>query len=197
MGTDKALLPLVEAGSPLLELVIDRVRGLTDNLFLVGVPRPGYDRFGTPLIADEWPGNGPLGGIATALRNAQHSACLVVACDMPFLDQRLLAFMAAQPRASYDVLVPLIPGETSSGASSLVFQPLHAIYRQSCLPAIQARLAAGERRVTGFYSDVRVQTVTERQIRAFDPAFRSVLSINTPEALAEARARLAGSSPSQ
>lgn len=197
MGIDKALLPLVETGPPLLELVIDRVRDMTDNLYLVGVPRPGYDRFGPPLVADEWPGNGPLGGIATALRHAEHSACLVVACDMPFLNPQLLEFMALQPRASFDVLVPLIPGETTTGSGPLVFQPLHAIYRQSCLPAIQARLAAGERRVTGFYGDVRTRTVTERQIRAFDPLLRSFMSINTPEALGEARAWPTGSSPSQ
>ena len=42
------------------------------------------------VAADLKPGLGPLGGIATALRSAQHSRVLFVGCDMPFLSGELI-----------------------------------------------------------------------------------------------------------
>jgi molybdopterin-guanine dinucleotide biosynthesis protein A len=188
---------LVPGGPPLLAIAIDRVRGLTDDLFLVGVPRPGYDQLEVPVITDHQPELGPLGGIATALRHAKYPACLVVACDMPFLNQALLAHMAALPRSTYDVLVPEIPRDLSTPDGPIVEQPLHAIYQRSCLPAITAQLATTERRVSAFYDAVRVQVISAEQVRQFDPRLRSFFNINTPAAAEQARSWVAGSSPSR
>ena len=195
MGSDKALLSIRPGEPPLLALVIERVRSLSDDLFLVGVPRPGYERFGPPLVEDEHPGIGPLGGIATALAHAEHLHCLVVACDMPFLNGGLLAYMATLPRSDYDVLVPLLPEKPAVPASSPVYQPLHAIYRRSCRAAIANRLTAGERRATSFYQDVRVQTLDAGRIRQYDPNLRSFFSADSPGSLRRAREWLDGSSP--
>jgi molybdopterin-guanine dinucleotide biosynthesis protein A len=195
MGSDKALLSIRPGEPPLLGLVIERVRSLTDDLFLVGVPRPGYEQFQVPLIEDEQPDLGPLGGIATALAQAVHPDCLVVACDMPFLNVRLLAYMAGLPRSAYDALVPKVPASPTMQASEPVYQPLHAIYRRTCRAPIANRLAAGERRATSFYRDVRVQTLDAGPIRPFDPDLRSFFSADSPDSLRQAREWLIDSSP--
>lgn len=195
MGRDKALLSIRPGDPPLLALVIERARPLSDDVFLVGVSRPGYECFGLPLIEDEHPGVGPLGGIATALAHAAHPDCLVVACDMPFLNSRVLAYLAGLPRAPYDVLVPVLPADPAAQASHLVFQPLHAIYRRTCRAPIARRLATGEWRVTSFYQDVRVQTVVADQIEPYDPDFRSFFSADSAASLQLAREWLAGSPP--
>lgn len=193
MGRDKALLSIRPGDPPLLAQVIERVRPLSDDLFLVGVPRPGYEQFGPPLIEDEHPGLGPLGGIATALAHAAYRDCLVVACDMPFLNTRLLAYLAGLPRDTYDVLVPVLPADAATPASPPIFQPLHAIYRRTCRAHIARRLAAGERRVSSFYRDVRVQTVDAGQIRPHDPDLRSFFSADSVGSLQRAREWLRGS----
>jgi molybdopterin-guanine dinucleotide biosynthesis protein A len=129
------------------------------------------------------------------LTAARHVDCLVVACDMPFLSRPLLTFMAEMPRSAYDVLVPVTSARPGSTALDRLYQPLHSIYRRTCRLAITAQLDAGERRVTSFYRNVRVQCITAPQASRYDPEHQSFFSINTPEALHEARRRLAGSSP--
>ena len=195
MGQDKALLRLRPGDPPLLQIVIDRVRPLAEDLVLIGPNRPGYDQFGVPIVPDRYPDVGPLGGIATALAHARHDACLVVACDMPFLNTALLAYMAGLPRASFDALVPLIPDRSGDAEAPLIYQSLHAIYRKSCLVPIQRRLAAGSRRVHDVYPDVRLRTISADEAALYDPELRSFVGLNSPDAVARARAWLA-SSPS-
>lgn len=187
MGQDKALLRLRPGDPPLLQLVLDQVGPLTTDLFIVGPSRPGYDQFGIPIVPDLAPGLGPLAGIAAALAHARHSACLVVACDMPFLNPALLRHMVERPRSGVDALVPLIPADPANPDSTLVYQSLHAIYQRTCFGPIQRQLATGNRRVSGFYPEVRLQTVTAAEANAYDPDLRSFVSLNTPEAVARAR----------
>ena len=189
MGTDKALLPLRSGDPPLLRTVLDRVGAVADQTFIVA-NRPSYAAFGVPVIPDRYQEGGTLGAIATALGACQHDHCLVVACDLPFLNLALLRWMADQPR-DYDVLVPRLPGESRQGVG-LVYQTLHAIYGKGCLPAIQRRLAAGERQIIGFFGDMRVRPVDEVEVRRLDPHLRSFFNANTPAAAEEARRILEG-----
>jgi molybdopterin-guanine dinucleotide biosynthesis protein A len=186
MGQDKALLPLVEGGPPMLAIVLDRVRAIADDVMIVANDSPRYEPFGARIAPDEHVGVGALGGIHAALRHAEHQHCLVVACDMPFLHPGLLARMASEPRA-YDVLAPLLPGESRQRTGGLVYQTLHAIYGKSCIGPIEEELAAGNRQVVGFFSSVRVRTLELSEVQRWDPALRSFFNANTPEALATAR----------
>src|SRR5215210_1385229 len=119
MGTDKALLPLREGDPPLAQLVTERLRQVADEILLVGVDRSGYDQFGLPIVLDRFADGGALAGIATAVDAAQYDFCLVVACDMPFLNVDLLRWMASLPR-EYDVLVPELPGQSRQGAGAIL-----------------------------------------------------------------------------
>lgn len=185
MGTDKALLPLVPGGPPLLRLVLDRVAQVADETVVVASDRPAYGGFGVRVVPDRYAEAGTLGGIATALETAAHPHVLVVACDMPFLEPSLLRWMAVQPR-DYDVLVPRLPGESRQG-TGFVFQTLHAIYGRGCVPAIVEQLAAGRRQVIGFFPNVRVRPIELEEVRRVDPPLRSFFNANTPEAATEAR----------
>lgn len=184
MGRNKALLPLVDGGPPLLEMVLSRLRDVATEVFLVANDPAPYARFGVRTIPDLEPGGGALGGIQAAIAGSTYEHCLVVACDMPFLNADLLRRMADEPR-DYDVLVPRLPGESRQGRGQ-VFQTLHAIYGKGCGEAIAKRIVAGDRRVIGFFDDVRVRTLDETEVRKWDPELRSFYNANTPEALAQA-----------
>jgi len=182
MGTDKALLPLVAGGQPMLGLVLERLSAIADDVLVVANDQARYASLGARVVPDIHHQVGALGGIQAAIAWSTHEHCLVVACDMPFLSLPLLRRMADEPR-DYDVLVPLIPGESRQRGDGLVFQTLHAIYSKQCLPFIEKRIAEGNKQVVGFFEDVRVRTLDAAEIACWDPAMQSFFNANTPEAL--------------
>lgn len=182
MGTDKALLPLVPGGPPMLAVVLDRLTAVADETIVVADDRARYAAMGARVVPDLNRQVGALGGIQAAIAWSAHEHCLVVACDMPFLSLPLLRRMADEPR-DYDVLVPLIPGESRQRDDGLVFQTLHAIYSKRCLPFIEKRIAEGRKQVVGFFDDVRVRTLDVTEILRWDPELRSFFNANTPEAM--------------
>jgi molybdopterin-guanine dinucleotide biosynthesis protein A len=189
MGTDKALLPLVAGGQPMLGLVLERLRSVADDVLVVANEHERYASFGARVVPDLHPQIGALGGIQAAITWSAHEHCLVVACDMPFLSLPLLRRMISEPR-NYDVLVPLIPGESRQRGDGLVFQTLHAIYCKRCLPFIEKRIAEGNKQVVGFFEDVRVRTIDVADVMRWDPSLRSFFNANTPEALRAAQVSL-------
>lgn len=185
MGADKALLTLVPGGPTLLDLILQALCPLTDDLMIIASGRPDYQRSGARLVPDHYPGDAALGAIATALEAAFHPRCLVVGCDTPFLERRLLAYLV-QLDADADIVVPVISGESRQGASRIL-QTLHAVYGPGCLEPIRARLRLHQRQVIGFFPAVRVREVPEETVRVFDPDLRSFFNVNTPAALERAR----------
>jgi len=182
MGQDKALVHL--AGRPLIEHQLERLRGLAGDILVTTNHPEAFAAFGVRTAADAEPGAGALAGLRTALRAARGETVLVVACDLPFLSRPLLEhLLSLAPQA--DAIVPLRQGE---------YEPLHAVYARTCLPAVEACLANHRRRVISFYDDIRVQAVTEEALSRFDPLGLSFFNINTPDDLIEAE-RLLRQSP--
>ncbi len=122
-------------------------------------------------MPDRLAGAAALGGIHAALESARHERVIVTGCDMPFLNVRLLDWLSAlDPEA--DVVIPRIEGYP---------EPLHAIYKKSCIPAIEHAIAARRLRIVGFFSSVRIRFVDEPELRAIDPFLRSFRNCNTPD----------------
>jgi molybdopterin-guanine dinucleotide biosynthesis protein A len=174
MGQDKAFLPV--GGRPVVERVVERVAPLSDDLLLIANTRAPYSHLAGRLVSDVYPGQGPLGGIYTALQAARHEHCLVVACDMPFLNPGLLRYLIglvgpAGLSAAYDVVIPRVEEFPET---------LHAVYGKRCLEPIQRRLLAGQLKIVGFFDEVRVRYVERDDVARFDPEFRSFLNMNTP-----------------
>jgi molybdopterin-guanine dinucleotide biosynthesis protein A len=80
-------------------------------------------------------------------------------------------------------VVPLV---TAPGFDAPQPEPLHALYRKSCLPAIEAALNAGRRRAVSFLQDVNVCYLDEGVLRQVDPELRSFRNVNTPQEWAQA-----------
>jgi molybdopterin-guanine dinucleotide biosynthesis protein A len=85
MGTDKAFVE-VEGVAMAERVARALVAGGCEPVAFVGGDSVGLARFGRPTHADRWPGEGPLGGVLTALSAAQGDDVVVAACDLPFLD---------------------------------------------------------------------------------------------------------------
>lgn len=184
MGQDKALLNLDGETRPLLGRAIDRVAPLVEELFIVSPDREEYRQFGVLMVADRYPGEGPLGGIATALGATTCDRCLVVACDMPFLNPALLRWMLER-RDGAEVFVPVTPGESRQGRTD-VAHVAHALYDVSALPTIERAIARGERQAARVLAAVRATSIGVEELSRFDPGLRSLFSVNSPADLAQA-----------
>jgi molybdopterin-guanine dinucleotide biosynthesis protein A len=179
MGRDKALVPL--AGKPLIQHVLDRVLGLGDDTLITTNRPQDYAHLGYRLVRDREPGAGALTGLYTALQAARHETVLVLACDMPFVSRTLLEHLLNRA-AEADVVIPWRRGE---------YEPLHAVYRRACLPAIEAALASEDRRVISFFPRVLVLKVEGAELERLDPDGRSFFNVNTPQDLVEAERLIA------
>jgi molybdopterin-guanine dinucleotide biosynthesis protein A len=181
MGQNKALMSL--GGRRLIDRVVSVIREVCDDLLLVTNTPATYADLALPMVGDIFPDKGSLGGIYSAISHAKAPYCLVVACDMPFLQAPLLSYMLAQAPA-YDVVIPETDGE---------MQPLHAIYSQTCLAPIRRRLEADRLKIVGFLPDVRVRVITAAEIQAFDPDCLVFQNLNTPEEFHAATQHLSSS----
>jgi molybdopterin-guanine dinucleotide biosynthesis protein A len=190
MGTDKALLPIAPGGEPMLGVVLKRLSAIADDVLVIANDEARYASLGVRVVPDLRRDVGALGGIQAAIASSVNEHCLIVACDMPFLSIPLLRRMAEEPR-DYDVLIPLIPGESRQRDDGLVFQTLHAIYSKRCLPFIDEQIVKGKKQVIAFFQDVRVRTLDVAEITSFDPDLLSFFNANTPEALRSAAQILA------
>jgi len=177
MGEDKALKTFL--GRPLIQRVVERLSPIADEL-IVTTNRPNdYTFLNLPLIPDLKPGRGALGGLYTAIASAKYSLVAVVACDMPFASASL--FQAASSLL-VDEVVDVVIAKSEEG-----YEPLHAVYhRETCLPAIEAAIAADQWRVISWFPQVKVHVLTGDEIKQYDPSGLAFWNVNTPEEFSKA-----------
>jgi len=169
MGRDKA--KLVLAGKTMLERQVRLLRAVCRSVAVVGPPEvyPGLE---IPTFPDEVPGRGPLGGIYSALHRTRTEYNLFLGCDLPFMQERFLRWLAGKALQHHaDATVP----KTREG------QPLCAVYRRQALAGIRYRLASGRNEVRSFFPRVHRRVIPWREIarEGFSP--RIFANMNTPE----------------
>jgi molybdopterin-guanine dinucleotide biosynthesis protein A len=164
MGQDKALLPW--EGATLGQVVATAVEAAAGSVCLVGSPRR-HGHLPAPVIPDLYPGEGPLGGILTALQHSRADWNLVVACDMPELSAAFLRqLLDAADGCDADALAPADP----SGR----LEPLCAVYHRRCRQELYAAFARGVRKVAVALEEVRHLPWPVSEVSYFQ-------NVNTPE----------------
>jgi molybdenum cofactor guanylyltransferase len=103
MGTDKALLEV--DGVAMAERVARALTagGCSPVAFVGG--DLSLNRFGRPVLVDRWPGEGPLGGVLTALMHTDGADVVAAACDLPLLDGPTVGTLIAATNPDVDVVV--------------------------------------------------------------------------------------------
>jgi Molybdopterin-guanine dinucleotide biosynthesis protein A len=173
MKRNKAFLEL--DGRPLVERSLEVLQGAFAEV-LISTNNPElYARYELPVIEDECLGRGPLEGLYQGLKAAAYDVVFFVACDMPFLGEDLIRFLA-EWAAYYDIVVPRL----HSG-----LHPLHAFYHRCCLPSIKKNLEAGRLKIIDFYSNCSVRYVEETDLRDFPDIDNLLCNVNTPKEWSE------------
>ncbi len=163
MGRDKAFLPF--RGDALGAWVARAVARAAGHAVLVGDPKL-YSALGFPVIPDLYAGEGPLGGILTALADTTAEWNLVTACDMPGIAPGFLGRLFETARnGGADAVVPIGP----SGR----LEPLCAVYHRRSLWALEAAFARGVRKIAEGLEDLRTVLLPATEVSPFQ-------NVNTP-----------------
>jgi molybdenum cofactor guanylyltransferase len=191
-GADKALVEF--GGKTLIARTVELVRSVCDETKIVA-PVGKYGDASVPILADLWPGQGPLGGILTALHHCNDTLgrsagtmpadrrpgvfALILSCDMPFLTRDWLAYLC--DRAAKSTALVIVP-ESENG-----LEPLCACWRADAASKIQAAFDGGVRKVTEAMKRLPMEVLDESAWKRFDTHGRLFWNMNTPADYEEAR----------
>lgn len=144
MGRNKALLPF--RGTTLLGRQLGILRPLFQRVVVAAGEAAPYAAYGVEVVPDVLLERCALTGVHAVLAAAETDAVFVVACDLPFLNPRLVEALL-EARAGNDVVLP---------ESNSQIEPLHAVYSRACLAAIEESARRGAWKVSDFFPRVRV-----------------------------------------
>jgi molybdenum cofactor guanylyltransferase len=184
-GRDKALVEF--GGVPLLLRLATSLRSYTTSVAVIG----GVEKYAAldpqlRVLEDRWPGEGPLGGIITALENTRTTSGdvrwnVILSCDMPFVTADWLAAMVQFTReisSNAKVLFPL----SDHGP-----EPLCACYRTDAVDELKSQFEQGVRKVTQALKQLSTEVLDASVWKRFDSAGRLFWNMNTPEDYVEAQ----------
>jgi molybdopterin-guanine dinucleotide biosynthesis protein A len=177
MGRDKSRLEY--DGRTQLERGFELLGSVCEETFLSirgDQPAP----HGVPVLSDNYPNTGPLGGIVTAFDYFPRAAWLVIACDLPFLERETLADLVTERRRVDRAVYAY------SSAHDGLPEPLCAIYEPIFAETLRRSLAEQHYCPRRILIDEAVPL-----LELPETAQDSLDNINTPEEFAEARTRLA------
>ena len=181
MGRDKAVIGV--QGRPMAAWVVRAMRAAgVEEVVLVGGDPTWARELATGHVADRWPGEGPLGGLATALADGPAAAgftpgaaalVVVAACDQPSLDAiALVSLIEAVDDAGPDGPVRASAPHTGDGR----LQPFPSVWEAVVADRLVALVETGARRADAAFEVVDIAPVEVQD--------RAVADVDTPADLA-------------
>jgi molybdopterin-guanine dinucleotide biosynthesis protein A len=167
-GVPKGLLRV--GGEP----VARRAQRLFERLFaetvIVANQGEAYSALGARTVPDLLPDRGAPGGLHAALAAARTGWVFTAGCDMPFLGEGPIAWLAER-RAGARAVAVLWRDQ---------LQPLHAFWSRECFAVVDRLLRQGTPSMWRIATAVGARLVPEAEWRTVDPLGRSFENVNTP-----------------
>jgi molybdopterin-guanine dinucleotide biosynthesis protein A len=165
----------------LLQRVISAVNSVCADIFIVKANGQNFpyleDNPKLRIVTDIFPEKGALGGLYTGLMASNSFHNLVVASDMPFLNDSLLRYML-HVALGFDAVVP---------KRGKLVEPLHAVYSKRCIPPMERMLEGGNLKIQELFPLINVRYLETQEIERFDPGHLSLFNVNTETDLTKAR----------
>jgi molybdopterin-guanine dinucleotide biosynthesis protein A len=155
MGRDKALVAV--DGVPMARRIGDAMASAgAERVVAVGGDAVALARIGLAIRPDRWPGEGPLGGLVTALDDGGPAAApvaVVLSCDLTDPDPDAICRMVrARAESGADAAVPVVGGRQ---------QWLHGTWDRRVAGILANAFSAGERSLAGGAASLRVALVAD------------------------------------
>jgi molybdopterin-guanine dinucleotide biosynthesis protein A len=146
-GSDKALMTL--DSHRVVDYITNILNDLFRQVFFIVDVRDKFHSVGITNIIDEIPGQGPLGGIHSALGVGEGDYCFITACDTPFVHPDIIRCLWEEI-AEEDIIIPKHQGKT---------EPLMGFYSKRCRSDIETALSNGQRQAHAFLKNRNVRFV--------------------------------------
>ena len=166
MGTDKGFLKL--NNKLFIEHIIDALKPLVSTTIIVSNLK-NYDVFGLQRVNDDIENTGPLAGIYSGLKTSKTEYNLVLSCDVPLINKRVLQQLLDAVESDIDIVQIESQGQQ---------MPLIALYKKQCESIFLKLLLNNERRLHKAVSVCNSKSIV---INPEDDIYTT--NINTPEQL--------------
>lgn len=175
-GEDKGLVPL--GGRTMVEHVAGRLRPQVGELLIsANRNQERYAALGYRVVPDLVEGyQGPLAGMAAALRAATTPYVVTAPCDSPLIGADLVARLSRALLAEDADLAVAHDGDRA--------HPVFLLVKRSLASSLSAFLDSGERKIDRWFARHRVATAT------FADCAETFLNVNDPEEHRALEARL-------
>ena len=147
MGTDKAFVEVDGVAMVVRAATVLRAAGC-HPVFAVGGNRYALAAIGIECVTDLHPGEGPVGGVITALDACSAPAIVVVACDLPYLTVHTVRSLIAAAGAEQVTVV----------VTDRV-QPMCALWSRGSLDPLRQSFEGGERRLLSVLDHLETKQV--------------------------------------
>jgi molybdopterin-guanine dinucleotide biosynthesis protein A len=168
-GRDKSR--LVVGDRPIIVRQIEVLERMASPVIVIANDAVRFADLHVPVHGDVVPDAGALGGIYTAVSTSGADLVMVVACDMPFLEEALLRRLVQLAAGADGAWV-----HTARGP-----EPLLACYQRHAAPIIRRELDAGRLRAGDLSSVLNMAEIDEVELARFGPAEKLLLNVNSPE----------------
>lgn len=168
-GQDKSR--LVIEGRPIIVRQLHVLQRVAEEIFVVAPEATRFADLGLPVHPDRVAGLGVIGGIDTALDVARGDRVVVIACDLPFLTEPLLAELVRRAAESDGAWV-----RGSRGA-----EPLIACYQRRARQAVQEAIAEGRLDARGLGHRLDIREIGPEELAAYGAEDLLLSNVNTPE----------------
>lgn len=145
-------------GTPKQQLTLDGVRfidrlaqelGGFHELLISVEDEKLHTRMPCPMVSDQYPDCGPMGGLHSALKSCVSDALLAVSCDIPLFSMAMAERLCACLDAETDAVITV----TEDGRQ----HPLCGVYKKSCLPVLEQFLQEKNYRMRAALAKLRVK----------------------------------------
>ena len=168
-GRDKSR--LVVGGRPIIVRQIEVLDRVADRIFVVANDRERFADLALTVVPDIIPGAGALGGIYTAISSANADRVIVVACDMPNLDEKLLRRLTELASTADAAWVRSARGP----------EPLMACYRATAADRIREALDRGDLRAGDLDRVLNIAEIGDTELAMFGNSDDLLRNVNSPE----------------
>ena len=170
---DKAL--VLWEGKPLIVRLVDMLKRMFGEIIVVtGDDRRYEDLLDVIVVDDLIKGKGPLGGIHAGLSSSSNDYNLILPCDMPLLNEKVISLLLDEIDGRSRIILPVVRGYV---------EPLVGIYHRDCIPFAEMLLRGGKLKVLGLVDFVPTKLIPENRVLEVDPNLTSFLNLNSPEDL--------------
>lgn len=171
-GRDKSR--LVIEGRAIIVRQIEVIERVTSSIVVVADDPARFADLPVIVHRDLIPGCGAIGGVYTALATSRTDRVIVVACDMPFLEDRLLARLVA------------VTGDADGAwvRSSRGVEPLLACYRTAAAGRVREAIERGDLKAADLAMILTMNELDESDVAVYGPPDRLLANLNTPDDLA-------------